>query len=206
MIHRPSSSMVESVFMNAHRVNLERLKRVAVIGTSCSGKTTLATQLAQCMRVTHIELDALYWLPDWVPRSDEEFRGLVAEAVAPDTWVLDGNYSKARDLVWPRATALIWLNYSFPTVLSRALRRTSYRVFCRPALFSGNRETFHQAFLSKDSIIVWVLTTYHRRRREYAHFMQEYRERGTQVFVLHTPAEARRLLAQVEQATTVNQA
>lgn len=37
--------------------------RVVIIGTSCSGKTTLAGTLAAALATPHIELDALHWLP-----------------------------------------------------------------------------------------------------------------------------------------------
>jgi adenylate kinase family enzyme len=101
----------------------ESMQRVVVVGTSCSGKTTLARQLSQMLGVPHIELDAVHWLPNWQPRPTDEFRRLVAEAVARESWVMDGNYSStARDIVWDRATTLIWLNYPFRVVFWRALR------------------------------------------------------------------------------------
>ena len=62
---------------------------------------------------------------------------------------------------------MVWLNYSFPTVMFRAFRRTVRRAFSRERLWHGNQESFKRSFLSRDSILVWVITTFHRRRREY---------------------------------------
>ena len=143
------------------------LQRVVVIGTSCSGKTTLARQVAGILGVPHIELDAIHWLPDWQERPAEEFRELTALAVAADHWVVDGNYGPVRDIVWARATSVIWLNYSFPLVIWRALSRTITRSVSGQVLYSGNKESLRMAFLSRESIIWWAITTYHRRRREY---------------------------------------
>jgi len=143
------------------------LRRVVVIGTSCSGKTTLAGRVAGILAVPHIELDAIHWLPEWQERPMEEFRELTALAVAANQWVADGNYSGVRDIVWARATSVIWLNYTFPLVLWRALRRTITRSFGGQILYSGNKESLRKAFLSRESIIWWVITTYHRLRREY---------------------------------------
>ena len=144
------------------------LQRVVVIGTSCSGKTTLARQLSDLLAVPHIELDALHWKRHWEARPRVEFLRIVEKAVARDRWVTDGNYGTARDIVWSRATAVLWLNYSFVRVFYRALSRTLQRAATREELYSGNTESFTKAFLSRDSILLWVLTSFRRRRREYS--------------------------------------
>jgi adenylate kinase family enzyme len=143
------------------------LRRVAVVGSSCSGKTTFAASLARLLQVPHIELDALHWRPGWIEAPPYEFRAAVAGAISVERWVSDGNYGVVRDLVWGRATAVIWLNYSFLTVLRRGLHRTVRRAVLREELYSGNRETLRRAFLSRDSILWWVVTTHRRRRRQY---------------------------------------
>ncbi len=175
--------------LNSEPTAIGPCERVAVIGTSCSGKTTFARRLSRAMRVKHIELDAIYWRPNWTPAPKDEFRARVQDAVSSDTWVLDGNYSVARDVVWARATTLVWLNYSLPVVFSRALRRTIQRVCCREILWSGNRETFRLAF-SRESILRWVLSTYHRQRREYPRLFQEPRNSHLRVIVLPSPRRA----------------
>ena len=142
------------------------LERVVVIGTSCSGKTSLAQSLSDVLDVPNIELDAIHWLPNWEPRSTLELRSLVGQAVASDRWVADGYYGQVRDIVWQKATCLIWLNYPFRVVFWRALRRTISRVFTGVSVYSENTESFRRAFLSKDSILLWVITTFRRRRRE----------------------------------------
>jgi adenylate kinase family enzyme len=144
-----------------------RMARVVVIGTSCVGKTTIAQSLARVLGFPHIELDALYWQPNWTPRRPEEFRHLVAQELSQDCWITDGNYSIVRDLVWSRATTVIWLNYAFPVVLRRALTRTLRRALTREELYSGNRESLRMALLSRESILWWVLTTFRRRRTQY---------------------------------------
>ena len=143
------------------------LRRVVVVGSSCSGKTSLARRIADQLGATHIELDAIHWLPNWKERPTEEFREHTRAAVGTDKWVVDGNYSKVRDIVWPKATTVIWLNYPFPLVFYRVLRRTIARSVRGQILFSGNKETLKKAFLSRDSILWWVITTFRRRNRQY---------------------------------------
>ena len=78
----------------------QRPERVWVCGLSGSGKTTVARHLARILRVPHVELDALHWRhrPDWGMPSDEEFLPDVRQATAGDAWVVEGNYSRSRDI------------------------------------------------------------------------------------------------------------
>jgi adenylate kinase family enzyme len=142
--------------------------RVAVLGCSGSGKSTLARALARKLDAPWVQLDELYWAPQWRPRPERDFLDDVAAAVAGPRWVVDGNYRVTRDIVWPRVTALVWLNLGFVSVFARAFRRTMWRGVTREAIFSGNRESLWRTFTSRDSILWWVVTSYARRRREFA--------------------------------------
>ena len=84
--------------------------RIVVVGISGSGKSSLATALARMLDCPHVELDALHWGPQWSERSAEEFRALAEAAVSGSRWVVDGNYQAVRDIVWPRAQLVVWLN------------------------------------------------------------------------------------------------
>ena len=143
------------------------MERVVIVGPSCSGKTTMARRVAAILQAPHIELDAIHWLPGWQERDDDEFRELTQAAVAADRWVVDGNYAMVRDIVWPRATTVVWLNYSFPVVLWRAFRRTLIRSVSRQTIFSENKETIRRSFFSRESILLWVFTTYRLRRKQF---------------------------------------
>lgn len=143
------------------------MRRIVVIGTTGSGKTALARAISERLRIPHVELDALNWGPNWTEVPREVFRQRVSEAVAGEAWVVDGNYSKARDIVWPRADTAVWLDLPLWVILWRLLRRTVARTLTREDLWSGNRERFRTAFLSRDSLFFWALQTYQRRRRDY---------------------------------------
>lgn len=153
------------------------MKRICIIGSSCSGKSTLAKALVERSDShIHIELDALHWLPNWVEREHDEFRELVRVAIQQEHWVTDGNYSNVRPLVWERADTVLWLDYPLWFVLWRSIRRSIHRALSKESICGGNTETLRQSFLSKDSIILWVMTTYHRRKREYEHIFKTHSE------------------------------
>jgi adenylate kinase family enzyme len=131
-------------------------RRISVVGTSGSGKTTLARQISQRLAIPHVELDALHHEPDWQEAPTDVFRKRVEQSLSSDSWVVDGNYSKVRDIVWSRADTVVWLDYSLPVIMTRLLRRTLRRVVAQEELWSGNRETWQQTF-SRDSILLWAL-------------------------------------------------
>lgn len=142
------------------------LERVAVVGTCGVGKTTFASALGARLEAPHVELDARFWNPDWKQASEPEFRERVRGALAPPRWVCDGNYAAVRDLVWGQATALIWLNLPFPTLLSRLLRRSLRRARTGEAICGDNRESLAQTFLSSESILLWAVRSHRRNLRE----------------------------------------
>jgi adenylate kinase family enzyme len=144
-----------------------RARRINVVGTSSVGKTTMAASLASLLGVPHVELDALHWEPNWTEAPDEVLRERVRRAIAGDGWVVDGNYATARDLVWDRAEAVVWLDLPLRSILWRYLQRTVRRVTRREELWSGNRERLSTQFFSRESLLWWILSTYRRRRREY---------------------------------------
>jgi adenylate kinase family enzyme len=167
----------------------DELRRVAVVGTSGAGKTTFACSLAQRLGASHVELDALYWGPRWTPRPAAAFRRQVAEALAEPSWVCDGNYSVVRDLVWGRATALVWLDYSFARIFTRAVVRTLRRTATQEELFAGNRESL-RSLLDPDWIPWWVIRTFRRRRREVPALLHSPEFTHLRAIVFRRPREA----------------
>ncbi len=146
---------------------LEPSGRFVIVGSTGAGKTAFARELSQRLGIPHIELDALHWAPNWTEFPYEVFRQSIREQVSQDSWVADGNYHDVRDIVWSRASTVVWLDYSFPVVLRRLLVRTFGRALRRTTLWNGNRERLRTHFFTRDSLFLWLLQTYWKRRREY---------------------------------------
>jgi GTPase SAR1 family protein len=136
--------------------------KINVIGTSGSGKSTLSRRLAAQLNVPYIEMDRLYWLPEWQGRSDEDFYALLEETLnATPGWVLDGNYNRSRPIKWRDVDLVIWLDYGFWRTLRQAVLRVIRRAWQGKELWpgTGNTESFRRAFLSRESILIWTLKT-----------------------------------------------
>jgi adenylate kinase family enzyme len=142
---------------------------VSVVGTSGAGKSTFASALARVLGASWLELDSVYHQPGWEPLPAAEYRSRVAAAADGERWVIDGNYSTVRDIVWARADTVVFLDLPRRTVMRRIIVRTLRRVAGRVELWNGNRERWRNFFTldKEESVIVWAWQTHARNRARY---------------------------------------
>jgi adenylate kinase family enzyme len=151
------------------------VQRVSVVGNSGSGKSTVAARLAAQLGVPHVELDALFHQPGWNELPAPEFRRRVAAATEAEGWVIDGNYSAVRSLVWQRADTIVWLDLPRTVVLRRIVGRTLARALLRRTLWNGNRERWRNLTTldPEQSVIAWSWTHHAIYRERYGGAMGE---------------------------------
>ena len=172
------------------------MRRVSVVGNSGSGKTTLGRGLAVALGVPFIELDAVFHQPGWTELPRDEFRARVAALAAGDGWVIDGNYSAVRDLVWGRADTVVWLDPPRWRVMRQVIGRTLRRGVTRQELWNGNRESLRN-FVHRDperSIVMWAYTNHGKYRDRYAAASADPTLAHLRFVRLRSPAEARAFL------------
>lgn len=124
------------------------MRRVLVLGSSGSGKSTFARRLGERtgLPVTHI--DQLFWSPGWVQVETGVYHARLADVVAQERWIIDGNNSSALDWRLPRADAVILFDRSRIACIGRVIKRVlaSYgRV--RDDMAAGCPERFDFQFL-----------------------------------------------------------
>ena len=170
--------------------------RVIVIGSSGSGKSTLGEALARRLGAPFVELDALNWEPGWVEAPTDTLRARVRDATAGDSWIVAGNYTtKTQDLTWPRAEAIVFLDYPLRLILWRLLRRSWRRWRTHELLWGTNTESFWKHFTSwNDSLLVWALRTHGRHRRRWPGFLADPRWSHIRFVRLRSPRETARWL------------
>ena len=152
------------------------MKRINVVGTSASGKSTFSKALAQKLGLSYIELDDLFWLDDWVESTDELFLEKIQKEMdrAVGGYVIDGNYdTRSHVIKWKEIDAVIWLDLPFHLNLYRSLKRALHRALTQQKLWnnSNNRESF-KSMLSRDSIIWWMIKTHKKNQHKYLQMMQ----------------------------------
>jgi adenylate kinase family enzyme len=146
----------------------QNMQRIVIIGTTGSGKTFLTQRLATVLGLAMIDLDEFRFEKDWIEISDDVFRQKVTHELDRHAgWIVAGNYSVLRDILWPKADTLIWIDFGFWTTLMQLLRRTWRRVTTGEKVCNGNTENWDKV-LSRQSILVWFFKTYWRNKKRYA--------------------------------------
>jgi adenylate kinase family enzyme len=164
-----------------------------VIGAPGSGKTTLARAIAARSSLPHVEGDAINWQPGWrdLARHDpDEFTRRVMAAIQTEGWVLDGAYKTVRDVLYRRATHLVWLDYPRRVVMTRVIRRSVLRALLRIELWGGNRERWRD-LLRPSHPIRWAWSNWSQRRWETTERLRKPKYAHLVVLRLRRPGEAR---------------
>ncbi len=160
-------TMIRTLHRTTEAYNKGIIMRIDIIGTAGSGKTKLAHLVAKRLHYRHIELDSLYWGPQWTPVSNTEFQCQLEQLLTKQNWVIDGEYSQFNHTIWPKTDLVIWLDYPLPIVMWRLVRRGMHYALSKQNLWGGeNRESLPNLFNQK--AIIWkAFRSHHERRKTY---------------------------------------
>jgi len=172
------------------------LKRVLVIGTGGSGKTTVARRLAQRTGLPLIHLDTLYWRSGWQPTRADEWRATVQSLISRDAWIIDGNYGGTLDVRLAACDTVVFLDLPRLVCLWRVLKRQVRHLGqVRPELPPGCRERLSWEF-------IWWIWTYRSRRRDDVLERLAVLDKEKRVAILRSSTAIDAFLASVPGATT----
>jgi adenylate kinase family enzyme len=136
------------------------MERIVIIGCGGAGKSTLARQLGEKLNIPVVHLDKLWWKPNWVETSREEFDAKLAVELAKPQWIMDGNFNRTIPERIARCDTIIYLDFSRFACLMGVLKRvlTTYGKV-RPDMGEGCPERIDFEFLK------WVWT-FNKNKRE----------------------------------------
>ena len=171
------------------------MKKIIIIGSPGSGKSTFAATLSKKTGIEHTQLDALFWGPNWT-QQPEKLLDLLEKVIAKERWIIDGNYFQTQSLTWPIADTIIWINPSFLRTFLQLLKRSLKHSIWKKELWpnNGNRESFKMLF-SRESILLWMIKMYsvytkkyekalHDPALKHVHFVRLRTKREIQQFLL----------------------
>lgn len=171
--------------------------KIIILGSSCSGKTTLGRKLSILNQAKHIDLDDFNWLPDWKSRPTDELISKVDKAIWGESrWVISGNYRNTHSMTMPQATCVIWLDFRLRLVLWRMLKRTIKRIVTKEETCNGNYETISGAFFDKGNLFSYTVNTYQERKKQFSILGQQYPH--LKIYRIKSPLRLRRFIASFE--------
>jgi hypothetical protein len=157
-----------------------------------------------------VELDALFWEPNWQEPDREKFARKVRDAIAAPGWVLAGNYtSRAADIVWPVVETIVWLDFPLRTTLPRILRRSWRRSRSKELLWGTNYERFWpqlKVWSPKDSLLAYNIRHGRRFRKRLEEAMADPALARIRWVRLGSPRELRRWLDALEDPASPSEA
>lgn len=123
------------------------MRRVMIIGPCGSGKSTLGRELAPWLGLPLVHMDQLGWSPGWIEADDAQINARLADTVARDEWLIEGNYGGILTPRLERADTVIYLDFPIRLCLWRLARRVwTLRGQVRPDMAEGCPERFDAGF------------------------------------------------------------
>ena len=144
------------------------MQRIIIIGCGGAGKSTLARKLGEVLDLPVVHLDKLFWKPNWVETSREEFDALLAQELAKDKWIMDGNFNRTMPERIKHCDTIIYLDFSRVVCLMGVVKRviTTYGTV-RPDMGEGCPERIDFEFMK------WVWNFNKNKRESYYKMLNE---------------------------------
>jgi len=170
------------------------MRRVLVIGSGGSGKSTVAARLGELLELEVNHLDKFYWRAGWVEPAPDEWIKTVTELMDKDSWVMDGNYSGTLELRLRKCDTIVFLDLPRVLCLWRIVKRfLLYRNGNRPDVAEGCPEKLNFEFVS------WVWNYPRRSRPKVIKLLREHAGEK-QIFRLRSRNEVKKFLASHQNA------
>jgi len=167
------------------------MKKIVIIGSGGSGKSTFAKSLGGILESDVHHLDALFWKPNWVGVPREKQKKIQNELVKQEEWIIDGNYGGTMDIRLNAADTIIFLDIPRIVCAYRVLKRMiQYRNMTRPDMGEGCEERFDLNFIK------WIWEYPKTKRPNILDRLQQL-SNDKNVIILKSPKDVKRFLGKV---------
>ena len=142
-------------------------QKISIIGTSNSGKSTLAQSLSKKLSIPFYHLDQFAFWPNsnWVRRPNEDFIHDHNNLLNYESWIIEGNYSSCMKGRFDCSDTVIWLDSSVFSCVYRYVKRAIKSDSNRPGRLAGATKEFNF------DMITHILFTYPKLRKKYSNLL-----------------------------------
>lgn len=158
--------------------------KIAIIGYSGSGKSSLARKLGEIYGIPAMHLDSVHMVGNWEIRGEDESKYMLKEFMNKPDWIIDGTYKKyyIKERL-KQADYILLLNFNRIDCFIRCMKRyQQYRGSTRPDLSEGCNEKMDAEFIR------WLL--YEGRTKRHKNFFLAVKNKyGSKTIVIKNQCE-----------------
>ena len=161
------------------------MRQVIIIGSPGAGKSTFARKLRDLTGLPLYHLDRIWHKPDRTTITKPEFNERLAEILAQDEWIIDGNYKRTIEMRLAACDTVFLMDYPVDVCLAGVQERVGVWHDDLPWVEEILDEEFRQ----------WVEDFPNEQLPEIYRLIEQYRE-DRKVVILHSREEADAYLAE----------
>jgi adenylate kinase family enzyme len=124
------------------------MKKVLIVGASGTGKTNLAKQLSDKLKLPVVHLDSIFWKENWAEAEEAVVKSRIQREINKNHWIIEGYIEPLSNEKMQAADLIVYLDYSGAAVLKNGIMRTfQHRKIARPEMPVGNADGIGYKFL-----------------------------------------------------------
>lgn len=102
---------------------MKKISKILILGGPGSGKTTLASRLAELFELPIINLDSINYKENWVQRDEKERDSIIHKKMKEEEWIMEGIYKSTLEERAKLADLIIFLEYPTYYLMLRVIKR-----------------------------------------------------------------------------------
>lgn len=171
------------------------MEKIVIIGSSGTGKSTLARNLSRILHINVVHLDRVFWEPGWKEKSRESRIDILQEIVRKERWIIEGTYLGASEPRLKASDTIIFLDTPTLLCLKRVVKRYMGGGRCRREIPEGCYDRLSLFRILK--VMVFPL----KGKKELKRMLLLYKSDTRNIIWLHSSKEVEYFLAHLEAQT-----